>query len=111
MENESQLSKWRVQILEAVGQNGKILTDVIPNFEQIIGPQPDVPELGGLEAQNRFNYVFQNFVGVIAQKDHPLLVFLDYLQWVDSSSMNLIKILLTDHDLTYFLIIDVYLNN
>ena len=111
MESDSQLSKWRVQILEAVGQNGKILTDVIPNFEQIIGPQPDVPELGGLEAQNRFNYVFQNFVGVIAQKDHPLLVFLDDLQWVDSASMNLIKILLTDPDLTYFLIIGAYRNN
>lgn len=111
MESENQLSEWKAQILEAVGQNGKVLTDVIPNLERIIGPQPDVPELGGLEAQNRFNYVFQNFVRVIAKKDHPLVIFLDDLQWIDSASLNLQKVLLTDPELAYFIIIGAYRDN
>ena len=62
MESESQLADWKARILEAVGPNGKVLTDVIRNLEMVIGPQPEVPVLGGQEAQNRFNSVFQNFV-------------------------------------------------
>ncbi|MCU7928076.1 MAG: AAA family ATPase [Candidatus Thiodiazotropha sp. (ex Dulcina madagascariensis)] len=67
MESEDSLAAWKARILEAVGRNGRVLTDVVPNLELVIGPQPDVPELGGVETQNRFNYVFQNFIKVMAQ--------------------------------------------
>jgi len=111
MENEAQLKTWKATILKAVGLNGKVLADVIPNLERVIGPQPDVAELGGQEAQNRFNYVFQSFVRVMAQKDHPLVIFLDDLQWIDSASLNLQKVLLSDPDLAFFLIIGAYRDN
>lgn len=111
MESEPQLAAWKVRILEAVGPNGQVLTDVIPNLELIIGLQPPVPELGGQEAQNRFNYVFQKFAKSMAQKEHPLVIFLDDLQWVDAASLNLLKVLLTDPDLTHFLVIGAYRDN
>lgn len=111
MENESQLSHLKAQILKAIGQNGKVLTDVIPTLELIIGHQPEVPELGGHEAQNRFNYVFRNFVRIIAQSDHPLVIFLDDLQWIDSASLNLFKVLMVDSDLAHILIIGAYRDN
>ena len=111
MESESQLGAWKARILEAVGPNGKVLTDVIPDLELVIGPQPEVPVLGGQEAQNRFNYVFQNFRKSMAQKEHPLVVFLDDLQWIDAASLSLLKVFLTDPDLFHFLVIGAYRDN
>ena len=111
MESEYQLENWKAQFLEAVGSNGKLITDVIPHLERVIGPQPNVPELDGQETQNRFNYVFQNFIRVIASKEHPLVVFLDDLQWIDNASLNFLKSLLTDSDLANILIIGAYRDN
>jgi len=109
--SESQLASWKTRIQDAVGINGKVLTDVIPNLKLVIGKQPDVPELGGQESQNRFNYVFQNFIKAIACKEHPLVIFLDDLQWVDPASLRLLMLLLTDPDLVYLLIIGAYRDN
>ncbi len=111
MESETRLAAWKELILDTVGPNGRVLTDVIANLELVIGPQPDMPELGGVEAQNRFNYVFQNFIKAIAKKEHPLVIFLDDLQWIDAASLNLLKALLTDPDLTHFLVIGAYRDN
>jgi PAS domain S-box-containing protein len=111
MESESQLDNWKTRILEAVGLNGKLLTDVIPHLELVIGPQPDVPELDGQATQIRFNNVFQRFIKVIAGQEHPLVVFLDDLQWIDSASLNVLKPLLTDPGLAHCLIIGAYRDN
>ncbi|MFA5074400.1 MAG: AAA family ATPase, partial [Nitrospirota bacterium] len=99
---------WKKEILTAVGSNGRIIIDVIPEIERIIGNQPPVSYAEPLESQNRFNRVMQKFVGVFAQKDHPLVLFLDDLQWVDPASLNLIKILMTDPNSRYLLIIGAY---
>jgi predicted ATPase/signal transduction histidine kinase/CheY-like chemotaxis protein len=111
MESDSRLNNWKAQILEAVGSNGKLITDVIPNLELVIGPQPDVPELDGQAMQNRFNYVFQRFIKVIARQNHPLVVFLDDLQWIDTASLNFLISLLTDSGLAHFLVVGAYREN
>ena len=111
MESEFQLKKWKSQILEAVGLNGKLISDVIPHLELVIGPQPDVPELDGQATQNRFNYVFQRFIKVIARKEHPLVIFLDDLQWIDIASLDFLKSLLTDPGLAHLLVIGAYRDN
>jgi serine/threonine protein kinase len=74
-ESETDLAGWRETVLEALGDKGQILIDIIPALEQIIGPQPEVPELGGIENQNRFNYYFNRFVTALATPEHPLVVF------------------------------------
>lgn len=107
-EKEAQLEDWKEKIMAAVGDNGKLLTDVIPNLELILGPQPDVPEIGSTEAQNRFNYVFQKFINIVAQKEHPLVLFLDDLQWADSASLNLVGTLMADSESNYLLLIGAY---
>jgi hypothetical protein len=91
--------------LAAVGNNGKVLTDVIPDWKLVIGAQPEVPALPPAEAQNRFRRVFQNVVKVFASAAHPLIVFLDDLQWADHASIQLIEILLDDQELTHVLFI------
>ena len=110
-ENETRLHASKSQIREAIGKNGKVLTDVIPNLELVIGPQPEVAQLGGQEAQNRFNYTFRNFIKAVARPEHPLVIFLDDLQWIDSASLSLLKNLLSDSDQNHFLLIGAYRDN
>ncbi|MBC7872756.1 MAG: AAA family ATPase, partial [Ferruginibacter sp.] len=103
--------KWKKRITEAMGNSGKILTRFIPGIENLIGKQPDMPELKGIEAQNRFNYEFTRFIKTIADKDHPLVVFLDDLQWADASSLNLFKIIAETRDIGYVMLIGAYRKN
>jgi predicted ATPase/GAF domain-containing protein/tRNA A-37 threonylcarbamoyl transferase component Bud32 len=110
-ENHTRLDYWRNKIMWAVGANGKVLTDVFPDLELIIGEQPEVAELGATEAQNRFNYVFQNFVNTISRQEHPLVIFIDDWQWADSGSLNLLKLVLTNCNEDYLLIIAAYRDN
>ena len=109
--SEEELDKWRKKLLAALGQNGQIIIDVIPEIELIIGPQPVVPSLKPGEAQNRFNLVFQNFIHVFCSKEHPLVIFLDDLQWADSATLKLIKLMMTDDRTKYLCLIGAYRDN
>jgi predicted ATPase/signal transduction histidine kinase/CheY-like chemotaxis protein len=111
MERNDRLADWKTRIEAAVGSNGKVLTNIIRNLELVIGPQPEVPFLGGAEAQNRFNSVFQDFVKTVADKEHPLVVFLDDLQWIDSASLKLLQVLVTNPDLNHIQYIGAYRDN
>lgn len=106
-----QLNQWRIKILMAVGANGQVLLDVIPNLEAVIGPQPGIPELAPSEAQNRFNLVFQNFFHVLCDEQHPFILFIDDLQWADSASLNLLRVLIKSYNSRYLLIIGAYRDN
>ncbi|MDI9639216.1 AAA family ATPase [Geitlerinema splendidum] len=110
-ESEAQVSLWKTKLLEALGTNAQIIIDVIPELELIIGSQPEVTTLGASETQNRFNRVFREFLGVFCQKEHPLVIFLDDLQWADSASLNLIHLLMTDENSRYLLMIGAYRDN
>ncbi|MCL1466971.1 AAA family ATPase [Argonema galeatum] len=110
-ESNEQIAVWKVKLLDAIGTNGQIVIDVIPELELIIGSQPEVPSVGALEAQNRFNRVFLHFVGVFCQPEHPLVIFLDDLQWADSASLKLIQLLVTDDNSKYLLMIGAYRDN
>ncbi len=108
-ESEAQLQTWQSQILTAVGENGQVLIEVIPELENIIGKQPPLPELSGNAAQNRFNLLMQKFVQVFTSKKHPLVIFLDDLQWADSASLNLLQLLMQDTG--HLLILGAYRDN
>ncbi|MEH1797777.1 MAG: AAA family ATPase [Nostoc sp.] len=110
-ESESVLKQWQEKILVAVGNNGQVLIDVIANLKLVIGEQPPVAQVGGQEAQNRFNLVFQNFIKAICQAEHPLVLFVDDLQWADSASLKLLKIILSDRSIQNLLIVAAYRDN
>jgi predicted ATPase len=102
---------WRSRLLTALGNNGQIIIDVIPEVEFIIGKQPPVPEVGATEAQNRFNLTFQRFVRAFCAKEHPLVIFLDDLQWIDSATLKLIELILLDEQIQYLFLIGAYRDN
>ncbi|MGB0384388.1 MAG: trifunctional serine/threonine-protein kinase/ATP-binding protein/sensor histidine kinase [Ardenticatenaceae bacterium] len=110
-ESETLLAEWRKKLLAAFGQNGQILIEVIPEIELIVGPQPEVSALGPTEAQNRFNLLFQNFMQVVCQPEHPLVIFLDDLQWADSASLKLIELMMSDQKTNYLFLIGAYRDN
>ena len=111
MESEGRLARRRRVIQAAVGNIGRVLTDVLPNLERVIGPQPEVPALPPAEAQNRFNYGFLQLVKAIATPAHPLLIFLDDLQWIDWASLNLLHTLLTSPGIANLMVIGAYREN
>ncbi|MEH2459376.1 ATP-binding sensor histidine kinase [Nostoc sp.] len=109
-ESDTQLEQWQSKILAAVGENGQVLIEVIPELEQIIGKQPAIAQLSGSAVQNRFNLLFQNFIQVFTTTEHPLVMFLDDLQWADSASLNLLKVLMVSNR-GYLFIIGAYRDN
>ncbi|MBE9182580.1 AAA family ATPase [Oculatella sp. LEGE 06141] len=108
-ESDTQLAQWQAKILAAVGENGQVLIEVIPELEQIIGKQPIALDLAGVAAQNRFNLLFQNFIEVFTTAEHPLVLFLDDLQWADSASLQLVKLLMNDSG--HLLVLGAYRDN
>jgi predicted ATPase/GAF domain-containing protein/tRNA A-37 threonylcarbamoyl transferase component Bud32 len=110
-ETSDNVAFWKDKILNAIAPNSQIIIDVIPEVESILGKQPEVPNIGSWETENRFNQVFQKFIGVFCQADHPLVIFLDDLQWADAASLKLMKLLVTNENSKYLLLIGVYRDN
>ncbi len=110
-ERREVLEHWKEELLAVLGPNGQIIIDVISNVELIIGSQPPVVDLGPVESQNRFNLVFRNFISVFCDKEHPMVIFLDDLQWVDTATLRFIDLLMTDEDMQYLLFIGAYRDN
>lgn len=110
-EDSKKITLWKGRFLSALGLNGQIIIDVIPEFELIIGKQHPVPVLPPNEAENRFNLVFKNFLDIIASKEHPLILFLDDLQWADKASLDLIEKLIEPHKERHLFIIGSYRDN
>ncbi|WP_293128425.1 AAA family ATPase [Microcoleus sp. bin38.metabat.b11b12b14.051] len=110
-ESAETLAGWRTKLLTALGANCQVIIDVIPVVELIVGKQPQVAELRSNEAQIRFYFVFEKFIRVFCSPEHPLVIFLDDLQWVDAATLNLIRLMVADTDTQYLLIIGAYRNN
>ncbi|MEO0869071.1 MAG: AAA family ATPase, partial [Cyanobacteria bacterium J06642_11] len=110
-QSDAALAIWKAKILDVVGDNGQVLIDVIPELQHIIGRQPKVPELSGTAAQNRFNLLFSEFVRIFTTQEHPLVIFLDDLQWVDAASLKLLRLLITQSDANCLLILGAYRDN
>ncbi|MEV4610674.1 AAA family ATPase [Neorhizobium sp. LMR1-1-1.1] len=90
-QDEGSLSVWRTAIGGALGINGQVMVNLVPDLELIIGPQPPLAELTGGEAQNRFRQAFRQFVSVFARPEHPLVLFLDDLQWLDAATLDIFE--------------------
>ena len=110
-ESDENVQSWKLKLLKVLGPNAQIVIDLIPELEIIIGSQPPIPVFGPAETQNRFNLVFQNFIKVFCEPEHPLVIFLDDLQWADSASLKLLRILATDEKIRHLLIIGAYRDN
>lgn len=109
-ENEKKREQWKQDILTVLSPNARIIINVIPELELLVGKQQHVPDLADLEAKNRFQLVFFDFLQVFAKAEHPLVIFLDNLQWADEASFSLMKKMLQNKEMKYCMIVGAYQN-
>jgi predicted ATPase/signal transduction histidine kinase len=109
--NDIEVSYWQEALRSALGPRGQVLFNLIPALEFVIGEQPPIPELAPQEAHNRFQMVFQRFIGAFARPEQPLILFLDDLQWLDTATLELFERLIVDPEMQYILFIGAYRNN
>ena len=110
-QSEAALGQWRNVLQETLGPNGQLIVNLVPDLEFIVGTQPPVADLPPQDAKNRFQMVFRRFVGVFARKEHPLALFLDDLQWLDSATLDLLEHLVTHPEVRHLLLIGAFRDN
>jgi len=111
VKSEAEVNHWRHALLKALEPNGQLMVNLIPEVEFLIGKQPPVADLPPQEARNRFQLVFRRFLGAFARPEHPLALFLDDLQWLDTATLELLERLITDRDVRHLLLIGAYRDN
>lgn len=109
--DEAELRGWRHALQEALGSNGQLIVNLIPELAAVIGDQAPVPELPPQDAQSRFQMVFRRFLGVFARPEHPLALFLDDLQWLDAATLDLLERLVTEPNVQHLLLVGAYRDN
>jgi predicted ATPase/signal transduction histidine kinase/GAF domain-containing protein len=109
--SEAEVDAWRTAIHAAVGLNGQLIVNLIPELEFVIGKQPPVAELSATDAESRFHMVFRSFVEVFANKKQPLAIFLDDLQWLDAATLKLLEHLITHPDVRHLFLIGAFRDN
>ena len=110
-ESETALERWRARIEDAVAPNGQLLIALMPELDRLLGPQPPVLEVGPVESRNRFHLLLTRFLRVFAQPEHPFVLFLDDLQWVDAASLQLLEQWVSDAASHHLLVIGAYRDN
>jgi PAS domain S-box-containing protein len=107
----AEVEQWRSALSGALAANGQLIVNLVPELEFVIGKQPPVADLPPRDAQNRFQMVFRRFLGVFARKEHPLALFLDDLQWLDSATLDFLEHLITHPEVRHLLMIGAYRDN
>ncbi|MEN5242883.1 trifunctional serine/threonine-protein kinase/ATP-binding protein/sensor histidine kinase [Pseudomonas atacamensis] len=108
---DAELAIWRASLLKALGKNARLVTDLIPELKLIIGAPSNAPELEPQQAQRRFLFVFRSLIGVFSRPEHPLVIFLDDIQWIDAGTLHLIESMLTSSDVPNLMLIGAYRSN
>jgi PAS domain S-box-containing protein len=109
--SDEEADLWREAVRDAVAPNGQLIVNLIPELRWLIGEQPPVPELPPQEEERRFHATFRSFLGVFARKEHPLALFLDDLQWLDTATLKLIEHLITHPDVRHLLLVGAFRDN
>jgi PAS domain S-box-containing protein len=109
--SDTEMGQWRAALQEALGPNGQLMVTLVPQLALIIGEPPPPPDVPLQDQQARFQMVFRRFLSVFARPEHPLTLFLDDLQWLDSATLDLIEHLIAHPDVRHFLLVGAYRDN
>ncbi|MEW6983824.1 response regulator [Colwelliaceae bacterium 6471] len=110
-ENTKRLAKWQKELMTALGDNGQLIIDLIPNLEFIIGKQAALIELTPAEAQNRFNMVITSFFKALCGQNRTIVLFVDDLQWADFATIQLLQQLIENSEINNLFLILSYRDN
>jgi len=107
-EDETTIAHWKDRLLEALDSKAQLIVEIIPILTSVIGPQPTVIVADPYQAKKVFNLVFQSFISVFANINHPLVIFLDDLQWADDATLDILTYLMRQPKTNYLLLIGAY---
>lgn len=110
-EGEDRLRYWRGKLRTALGNNAAVIAEIIPDLVRLIGEIPDLPELPPAETEKRFHITFSHFVKALASSGHPLVIFLDDLQWADIPTLKLLERQIVSNENNAVLIVGAYRDN
>ncbi|MFT3693771.1 MAG: AAA family ATPase [Kofleriaceae bacterium] len=108
--SDTELERWRASLQEALGQHGDVLARIVPELGLLLGPQPSLGEVSVEESRHRFQLVIQRVLSVFARPEHPLVLFLDDLQWADRATLDLLRFLLGT-GMRHLLVVGAYRDN
>ncbi|MBY5399472.1 AAA family ATPase [Rhizobium leguminosarum] len=106
--SDADLGRWRKELVEALGPNGRLMINLVPELALIIGEQAPAPDLQPHEAKARFHLVFRRFLAVFARPERPLALFIDDVQWLDAATIELIETVTLDQEVRNLLLICAY---
>jgi PAS domain S-box-containing protein len=109
--SETELQEWRDLLLDALGANGSLIVELIPELRLVVGAQPPLAELGPADSRRRFQNVLRRFIGAFARPGNPLVMFLDDLQWIDAASLDLVEDLIFRAEIQHLLLIGTFRDN
>jgi len=93
-ESAARVARWRTELTEALGKLAAVVVELVPDLGIILTDAPPVPRLGPRETQSRLAYALKRLVLGLGRPDHPLVLFLDDLQWADPGSRSVLEALL-----------------
>lgn len=102
---EPERAAWQAALREAVAPHGHFIAGLVPQLETLIGPQPAGSEPSPQDALARLHLVFRRFLQVFARRSHPLVLFLDDLQWADRATSDLLVQLLSAPEGAHLLLV------
>ncbi|WP_338847324.1 AAA family ATPase [Massilia sp. W12] len=106
--SEDEVQHYRLQLQQRLGSNLGLMLELAPELRFICGELPAPPALPPVEAENRFQNVFRQFLSVFATPHHPLLLFLDDLQWVDGATLKLLADIVAHNTPRHVLLIGAF---
>ena len=106
-----QREAWRARLQDAVGSLGGVLTDLVPEFEDLLGRQPEVPEISPQEARHRFARVIRDLFAAVCRAEHPVLLCIDDWQWADAATLSLVGQLGLGESSRHLLLVASYRDN
>ena len=110
-DEEAQCAHWRTELRQAVGNLGRLVLDLVPEFEALLGQPPPVADISPPEARHRFAGVLRELLQVVCRPEHPVVLFIDDWQWADAASLELLTRLQVDSALRYLLMVVSYRDN
>lgn len=92
--NRQALDTLRREILRRLKCHGRLLGQLAPDLQLVLGPLPDMPEKPTRLALQKEQQAVIAFLQVFSRPGHPLVLFFDDLQWADDASRQLLAQLL-----------------
>ncbi|CAM4525502.1 putative ATPase/DNA-binding CsgD family transcriptional regulator [Paenibacillus endophyticus] len=95
-ESPKRLGMVKTRLSKELGQGAGVIAAFLPEAKALFGEIPSVEVLPPAEASIRLRRLLPIFIKAFVDKSHPLVLFLDDLQWADSATLEVLRTVVQD---------------